>query len=195
MSAYVWVVHTGRDRYGCPFAAGVLCRETEADPLRMALSRLDEVINTRNTRDPAALDEALADALRAVCPKETAAAALTIRTWQQGASSGGVIGRPHVPSAAAEGSWELLAEGLWCIAYSGGPGLVLAGEQVLIRRAAQIISACRTLGQDAWEKLQPLLDAAEAYLYVTDGSGSAGVLAAGGQNGRYLTRLDEEEQV
>ena len=70
---------------------------------------------------------------------------------------------------------------------------MLAGEQALIRRAAQTISLCRTLRQDAFEKLQPLLEAAEAYLYVTDGSGSKGCLAAGGQNGRYLFRLDEEE--
>lgn len=194
MSACVWAAHTGRDRYGCRFAAGVLCLETEADAMRVALGRLDAVIDTRNTRDPAVLDETLADALRMVCPQETVAAALTIRVWQRGASSGGVIGRPDVSPVAAAGSWERLAEDLWCIAYPGGPGLVLAGEQSLIRRAAQAISICRALRQDVWEKLQPLLDEAEAYLYVTDGSGSAGVLAAGGRNGRYMIRLDEEER-
>lgn len=193
MSAYVWVTHTGCERWGCPFAAGALCRPAEAEALQRALCRLDEVIDTRNTRDPAALDEVLADALRAVCPSDTAAAALTLQAWSRGGSSGGVIGRPHVVSAAAAGSWEQLAEDLWCVAFPGGPGLVLAGEQSLIRRAAQTISFCRALRQDAFEKLQPLLETAEAYLYVTDGSGSKGCLAAGGQNGRYLFRLDEEE--
>ena len=195
MSGYVWVTHAGKDRFGCPFAAGALCREAEAGVLQTALCRLDEVIDTRNTRDPAALDEALVDALQAVCPQDTLAAALTIQSWRKGGSSGGVIGRPHVPSAAAAGSWERLAEDLWCVAFPGGPGLVLAGEQTLIRRAAQTISICRTLRQDAFEQLRPLLDAAEAYLYVTDGRGSAGMLAAGGQNGRYLVRLDGEECV
>lgn len=192
MSRYVYAVQTGSADGNIPFAAAVLCPNEYLQIVRKELQRLEDTLDVRGVRDVLELDWALASALRAVLPESVGAAAMTVQAWKRGPISGGVIGHPHHMLQSGNDQIEQLAEDVWCIAFPGGPGLLLAGERRLMNRAVQAITTARCLGEDPWPKLKTLMRDAEAYLYVTDGSGANGFLAAGGANGMCSIYLNEE---
>lgn len=192
MSRYVYVAHVGTAGERFPFATAVLCPKEHLQTVQEKLKRLDKILDIDDIWDVLELDKALASALRTIFPHSVIAAAMTVQAWKKGPISGGVVGHPRHIIQAGNGQVEQLATDVWCIAFPGGPGLILVGARHLMNQAAQIITTARCLGEDPWPNLKQLLWDAEAYLYVTDGSGADGFLAASGENGMCSIYLNEE---
>ena len=178
---------------GCPFAAAVLCEPEQAAGAAAGLERLAEHLNIRGISDPVELDVRLAAALKQCCPPGIPAAAMTICAWKHGPVSGGVVGSPHQAEESACGRLEQLAEDLWSEAFPGGPGFVVCGNRHLALEAEELVSGQRCCGEDPWPAFCRWVEGkgVPAWLYVADGSGADGVLAACGQNGKTIVFLNE----
>ena len=192
MSRYVYAAQTGTADGNIPFAAAVLCPSEYLLIVQKELKRLEDTLDVCGVWDVLELDRALASALRTVLPESVVAAAMTVQAWKKGPISGGVIGHPRHMIQSGNDQVEQLAKDVWCIAFPGGPGLLLVGERRLMNQAVQAITMARCLGEDPWPKLKMLLWDAEAYLYATDGSGANGFLTASGANGMCSIYLNEE---
>jgi len=194
MKEYEALLVTGTAE-NCPFAAAVLCEPEQAADTAAGLERLPEYLNILGISDPVELDCHLAAALKQCCPPDIPAAAMTICAWKHGPVSGGVVGSPHRAEEAACGKIEQLTEDLWSQAFSGGPGFVICGDGHLALEAEELISGKRCCGEAPWDAFSRWADAKKipVYLYVTDGSGAAGFLAACGRNGKTSAFLHEKE--
>jgi len=177
----------------CPFAAAVLCEPEQAADTAAGLERLPEYLNILGISDPVELDCHLAAALKQCCPPDIPAAAMTICAWKHGPVSGGVVGSPHQAEESACGRLEQLAEDLWSEAFPGGPGFVVCGNRHLALEAEELVSGQRCCGETPWPAFCRWVEGkgVPAWLYVADGSGADGVLAACGQNGKTLVFLNE----
>ena len=192
MTKYTYAIQTGTAEGKYPFAAAVLCPPEELPKVCTELKRLNELLDTSEFKDLYMLDTALAKTMKIICPQSVSAAAITLQAWEKGPVSGGIIGAPHQIYRSANGELEQLKDHLWCMAFPGGPGLVLAGPKSLALRMMQEITISRNLQIDPWSQIKKHLWEAKAYLYVTDGSGAKGFLAAGDEKDNCIIHLNEE---
>lgn len=170
-------------------AIGALCGIGLLDSLNDSLSRFANW-NFVNTRDAVDIDLQLAHAISSLLPVDTTAAAASIHLWDGGCISGGVIGAPHAKPLSAIGSLEEIASGVWCWSVSSGPGFVVSCARENALHLANAVYAAKD-SNGSWRAFQSQLGAHHMgeYLYVTDGCGAQGMLAAGGGNGAFITRL------
>ncbi|MDD5921568.1 MAG: hypothetical protein PUC44_00065 [Eubacteriales bacterium] len=176
-----------------PFALGILYppeRETEVQEQLRSLSSQNIGIDPIDPWDGPGLDRKLSGLLN-----QSAfiglPAAVTACAWKCGPRAGSVIGLAGSADFSADENVSEVSPGLWCGAYPGGPGYLIAADRKKALYVDQEISVAHTLGTDP---LPAFLKACEkekikTYLFVTDGSGGDGLIAASALNGKKLEHL------
>lgn len=168
--------------YQMPAAVGIWCRAGDLEGLDEHFRRKLTAYRGKDVRcitDPVALDQYLADYVTWLCPVSVVAAAANIAAWHNGPRTGGIIGSLGGEVHAIDEHMVEILPQVWCLSYSGGPGLLLQGSRQAAWKVREFLEypgkqyTCDEIR--AYLKQQKVV----TYLYVTDGSGGEGILAGG----------------
>ena len=170
---------------------GALCPDEGALQLEQRLQELEGKL-CADTADPYGIDLWLAETAAEICPPGTLAAALSVNAWAKGPVSGGVIGAPHEEPASADGELEKLAEDLWCWSRPESPGFVICGHRRDAIGARDALCTALERGEEPWGAFSVWLQKnpqVRTYLFLLDGCGQRGVLAAGDKKHAILLEM------
>lgn len=170
---------------------GALCPAEVLSQLENNLRTMEDMPLT-GTTDPYGIDLWLAKTAETVCPPGTLAAALSVNAWAEGPVSGGVIGAPHEDPVSADEALEELPGGLWCWSRPESPGFVLCGSRKDAVGARDALCVALEQRADPWNAFSAWLEKnsqVRTYLFLLDGCGQQGMLAAGDENETICLRL------
>jgi hypothetical protein len=164
-----------------------LCGFCDQGTAGLQKERLRELSSLRYPESPDLyqVDALLAAKIKALALPSLRLAGASIRIPGIPAATGGILGDPHAKADSAGGKVENMGNGFWQLAFPGGPGAVLYGDEDLARRIDREFLALPAASAEArFFDLMVLLDMAQipCYLLVSDGSGpgSFGGVAFGG---------------